>query len=268
MKTFSLIPAALFAAWLASAPALVEDAPLDAVQVEDDAELDADTLLSRIEERTAELETLRCRIRYTRTQGLLGDSQQRFGDFYYRTATDDDPTRLAINLDRLNIDGRGRPIEEWYIFDGNWLLERNHDDMTATRRELVPPGRESGDTLSLGEGSVPIPMRINKAEILASYDVEKLEDEPLGDTMLYHLRLTPRQDAEGEGEDEAQPLDLWFDAQTLLLSKVESLDGDDAIELLFSPSQMRPNVEIDAGVFSTELPSREDGWDVQEVPLQ
>ena len=90
--------------------------------------------------------------------GLLGDQQVRYGDFYYAARTDDSPNRFAILFDRMVVDGRARPMQTWFIFDGNWLLERDHEDKTAVRRELVAEGQGSlagGDADPLRQADRP-----------------------------------------------------------------------------------------------------------------
>lgn len=227
-------------------------------------------LLQEIEAAAAELKTLRARVRYSVDQGLLGDQQRRFGDFYYAVAIDDQPTRFAIHFDRLIVDDKARPIDRRYAFDGYWLLEENHDDKNATRYELVPPGRAQNDVLMLGGNEVPIPIRMKADRILQDYQVTRLADTKLGEQTLVHLRLTPR----SNGPATREPIDLWFDQQTKLLSKVTFLDNqgtedetdDDTIELLLS--LIRPNFEIAADIFATALPPASDDWQVQEVPLE
>lgn len=217
-------------------------------------------LLKKIEAESAKLNTLKTRVRYTRLQGLTGDEQVRFGDFYYAAGDKKTPTRFAMLFDRLKIDERLRPMETWYIFDGNWLLERDHEDKTAVRRELVPKGAERSDMLNMGEGQLPIPLKLKADEVLKQYKVQKLKDEPLGEQTLHHLKLTPR-----KGKD-ATPVELWFDSKTLLLQKIVTEEDGDKIELLFPAPKLNP--EIDDDVFDTALPDKKDGWQVQEVPIE
>ena len=217
-------------------------------------------LLEKIEAASAKLDTLTTRVRYTRIQGLTGDEQRRFGDFYYAAGNDDKPTQFAVMFDRLIIDERARPMKAWFIFDGNWLLERDHDDKTAVRREMVQKGAERPDVLNMGDNQMPIPLKLKADAVLKQYKVEQLEDEPLGEQTLHHLRLTPL-----KAGDKAEPMDLWFDNKTLLLQKVVTEEDGDEIELLFPTPKVNP--EIEAEVFDTKLPSTDDGWQVQEVPI-
>jgi len=219
-------------------------------------------LLKKIEAVSSETNTLTSRVRYTRIQTLTGDEQRRYGWFYYAAATDKAPTLFAVMFDRLIVDGKARRIENWFVFDGRWLLERDHDDKTATRRELVPDGAERDDTLSLGDGSMPIPLRLKADEVLDTYTVKRLEDEPFGEEqILLHLQLKPKQAKPGTA-----PLDLWFDKQKLVLHKVVTMEDADKIEMVFS--KVEPNAEIEEGTFDTELPDEDDGWQVQEVPIK
>ena len=235
----------------------------------DDAtqDLTAESLLAAIEAAAEDLATLRCRLRYTRIQGLLADEQQRFGTFYYTASNDEQSAQFAVHLDRLVMDDRLRPIDQWLVYDGRWLLERNAIDMTATRREVrsESDAAEPSDTLALDDQSIPIPLRLKKDEVLRDYDAQRLNDQPMGDWILYHLRLTPKPN--GEPNQNRTPLDLWFDSETLLLTKVVTTEGEDEIELVFAPSAMEPNAEIKPETFRTALPDAADGWEVQDIPL-
>ncbi|XAL99625.1 hypothetical protein OT109_18855 [Phycisphaeraceae bacterium D3-23] len=281
MKTHATLPTALFAAYLASmahSPPVLESEPAeppvklvqevagDVADAKAEGVAEAEQLLERIEQAAAQMQTLRCRVRYTRVQGLLGDEQQRFGDLFYAAANEDAPTRFAVHLDGLVLDDRMRTIDQWFIYDSRFLLERNQDDQTATRREMRPADAEDEDTLALDSGTIPIPLRLKKDDVLAQYDAVQLDDDTVGDWTLHHLELTPKQDA-AQGDDDPAALHLWFDSDTLLLTKVVTVEGNDQIELLFAPSEMQPNAEIAPGTFDTTLPDEADGWDVQDVPL-
>jgi len=218
-------------------------------------------LLEKIEAASATLNTFKTRVRYTRLQTLTGDEQRRFGDFYYDAGDDDEPTRFAVLFDRIVVDERARPMKTWYIFDGNWLLERDHDDKTAIRRELVPKGAEQSGMLNMGDGQMPIPLRLKADEVLKTYKVQQHVDEPFGEQTLHHLTLTPR-----KGKKDATPIDLWFDSETLLLQKIVTTEDTDEIEMLFPTP--KPNPEIKAETFDTAAPDKKDGWQVQEVPIE
>lgn len=261
----------LTAALLAALPVALQDAPPAepaAAEAAAQGEMTAESLLEQVEHAAEDMATLRCRVRYTKVQGALADEQQRFGTVYYAAPNEETNTRFAIHLDRLVMDDRLRPIEQWFVYDGRWLLERNVDRMTATRRELRTESEaaQDADTIVFDSQSVPIPLRLKKDDVLRDYTVTLLDDETLGDWTLHHLRLTPKPDA--EGNTDRIPMDMWFDSATLLLAKVYSVEGEDTTELLFAPNAMEPNAELAPGTFDTSLPDPADGWEVQEVPLE
>lgn len=252
-----------------SAQAVANDAlsqPANEAEAPGEVAVDAKAveLLNKIEAASAKLATLKARVMYSRVQALTGDEQVRFGDFYYRAAAEGRPTQFAVLFDRLVLDQakqRSRTMQTWYIFDGNWLLERDHEVKQATRRELVPKGGESDGELSLGNGRLPIPLRLQADKILKSYHVKLMPDEVVGDRRLHHLSLTPKQ-AGGKQE----PLDLFFHSETMLLYRVQTeIDGDPVTLNLPTP---KANAEIQPEIFATKLPKESDGWQVQEVPLQ
>ena len=219
-------------------------------------------LLQKIEAASSATVTLKSRVRYTRVQTLAGDEQRRYGDFYYAAGSDENPTHFAVLFDRMIVDGEAWRMQTWYIFDGRWLLERDHDKKTAVRRELVPEGAEQNDTLSMGDGQLPIPLRLKADEVLKTYQVVRLDDEPFGEEqVLIHLQLSPKQ-----AKSDTAPLDLWFDEKTLQLQKVVTMEDADQIELVFS--KIQANAPIDKGTFDTKLPEADQGWQVQEVPIQ
>ena len=61
-------------------------------------------------------------------------------------------------------------------------------------------------------------------------------------------------------------MELWFDSKTLLLQKVVTEEDGDEIELLFPTPKLNP--EIDEKVFDTKLPSKDEDWQSQEVPIE
>lgn len=224
-------------------------------------------LLNKIEAATAKLDTLKARIKYTRIQTLTGDQQERYGDFYYAASVDRTPTRFAVLFDRLVIADTkrsARPMQTWYIFDGNWLLERDHDAKQAVRRELVPKGGERDGIISLGGGQMPIPLKLKADEVLKAYHVKRLPDEPSKydkDTLLHRLELTPR-----KGGKDAAAMDLWFDRQTLLLFRLVTTENAEDIELILPKPEM--NAGIKPELFETTLPDADQGWQAEEVPLK
>jgi hypothetical protein len=236
------------------APPAAEDAPPAPAAAE--APTEVEQWLARIEARAAELKTLQAKVRIAVANALTGDEQARFGRLIYDAGP---PGRFSLHLDRLVMDGgRLERMDTWYVFDGRWLLERNHKDRQAVRRQIVPPDVDpaEADPLGLGRGPFPLPLRAKKTDVLARYKavvVEAAEGDPAG-TM--HLRLTPR---DGEGR-----IDLWYDRTTLLPVKVVSLAEDETTVTLTEPVTDEP---VKAESFDTSLPTQR-GWTTDVRPWE
>ncbi len=248
--TFVLL---LTTACVADPPAAVEQAPARPPAAEE-------AWLEKIEARAATLRTLAARLRIVVSNPVTGDEQVRFGDLLYDAGP---PGRFSVHLDLLVVDGgRGEKMNTWYVFDGRWLLERNHDTKTAVRRQVVPPEVDPADAdpLGLGKGPFPLPLRAKKDDILARYEVTLHEPADGDPPNTVHLRLTPR-DAAVAGPSR---LDLWYDRDTLLPVRAASIAEDETSVTLLKSTADDP---IDPAAFDTTPPT-ERGWTVEQRPWE
>lgn len=200
--------------------------------VADDEVRTAEQLLAALERADVGLVSLTADVLYDKVQSLMGDRQTRFG----RLAFVNDPAaagmsgptgskgrKFAINFDRLVVGDVERPAGQTYVFDGEWLLERDAVERLIVKTRLVAPGEEF-DPLAVGRGPLPIPIGQRKDEILSRYDArlvdveEGLAVEGVPDAEVEQLRgfvagcvqvrLTPR--AERAEEDELTDVRLWY----------------------------------------------------------
>ncbi len=226
-------------------------AKAEADDTADDAHTTADDWLLRLEEKSHQVATLSARMKYVTVQGLLQDEQTRFGDLVYAAPDPDHRAeRFALHLNRENIDGEQAPIDRWLIGDGHWLLDRDHDQRQATRRELAPD--------QAGTAALPIPLRVDRAALHRRYAITLGTTDP-DDADKIRLDFVPRDPQDGD------PLSVWFDRQRLLPVRAASIsdDGDQTQVFLF---RLEENADVPEDAFATDLP-HEPNWDVQIVPL-
>jgi len=226
------------------------------------AELTAEGWLTILEASASELQTLTARVRMTTVADLLDEETQRFGKLRYAAADDTyDAMRFAVRFERVKLDHLEN-IDQSYIYDGRWLLDRDAKDRTATRRQLVAEGESSG--FELGDGPFLLPLNLRKDRVQQKFAVELInaaEGDPASDAGTFHLRLIPKPAA---GTD-AQKIDLWFDRDTLLPLRAATLEADDD-QTIVDLFQLQANAELEDDAFDTSLPD-EDGWELQVVPL-
>ncbi len=215
-------------------------------------------LLDDIEAAAAQLKTLKANLRYDRVQGLLGDEQRRFGEFRYEAGP---PAKFDARFDRLLVDGAARKIDLRYTFDGVWLAERDSQDKTFTRRQMVDAD-EQGQPMKLGESPFVMPLDAKKADILARFAVELVEPSPEDPENSLHLTLTP---LPGVRMDQTR-IDLWYDRDSLLPRRVATLDDSQNTSII-DLMKVQTNRDLPDKSFDTAAP-RGGGWDVQVVPLE
>ncbi len=221
----------------------------------------AEIWLERIEAAAGGVTTLTAKLRYDRNQLLLGDEQRRFGTLVYQAGP---PPKFEVHFDKKFVDGAWSQPDLYYIYDGQWLLKRDHENKAAVRYQLVPDdGADAPDNpvpreMELGEGPFPIPLNLKKDRVLARFDVlvkPGHEDDP--DNSV-HLTLTPR---EGNETDLAV-IDLWFDRETLQPVSVSTLDESDT-QTVVHLNETELNAELPEQTFDTALPT-EPGWQTDE----
>ena len=215
----------------------------------------AEAWLVKVEQRASDIETLTAKLRYDNNQVLLGDEQRRFGTLVYEAGP---PPRFAIHFDRKMVDGHWTEPDLWYLYDGRWLLKRDHENKTAVRYQLVPEDQEAGGEMELGEGPFPIPLNLKKDKVLAKFEVELVdaaEDDPENSV---HLKLTPREDH----DTDLTQIDLWFDHETVLPVAVSSVD-DSETQTVVRLTETQINPVLPDQTFDTALPT-EPGWQTDE----
>ena len=219
----------------------------------------AEAWLGRIEAKATEIKTLKAKLRYDNNQQLLGDEQRRFGTLTYQAGP---PTGFVIHFNKKLVDGHWSEPDLYYIYDGRWLLKRDHENKTANRYQLVPDDQEVSDQIELGDGPFPLPLNLKKDKVLAKYNVavaEPVEDDPADSV---HLQLTPRD----QDSTDLTRIDLWFSRVTLLPMLVSSVD-DSETQTVVKLSDVKMNVEVDEKSFDTALP-KEDGWQTDETRIE
>lgn len=233
-------------------------------------------LLDKLEARGAKIDSYQAQVKYTREQGLLGDTQLRIGTIVYQAADTDAkrPARFAVRFTHLIADGVRRKRPRHYIFDGIWLAEVHMDSKQFIKRQVVAPG-ETFDPLKIGQGPFPLPLGQKRKDITNLFIAtvaDPAEDDPKNTT---HLHLVAKANPKtGKIAADYSLVDLWYDNDTLLPVKVKTIEGADEdeanitiVELLKAKENALSAMELDKQ-FSTETPPAGSGWFVEIKPLQ
>ncbi len=237
-------------------------------------------LLTALAEQDRQTTTLRGGVRYTIIHALENDMQVRYGQLAIRNADNEDAAqsrKYAVRFNLLEINDRQDVIEEHFIFDGRWFVERYPEEKQFTKRELVPQGekldpmelmRDAPFWVSLGRDQDRL-LDAYEASILPTTDgladnpdfpeLASLANQPhvAGTTQLM---LVPK---DGSGfEDDWEFVRIWINSESLLPALYIKQDwtGDLQIVELFEPQR---NAEIPAAIFDTTTPDARSGWRIQ-----
>jgi len=200
------------------------------------ADAEAVTWLKKLETRGAQLKSLEANLVYKKRNTISEELQTRTGRVYFAAADEqnDKPPRFAVSFEHLIVDAAARPHQIDFVFDGTWLVERNHATKQFFKRQVVPPGQKI-DPLRL-DGPFPLPMGQKHQAVLARFDVEIIppEGEAAKGPVLppLHLKLTPKKDApQIQGQKQFDRVELWYDRRTLLPVKVLTVEGASETEV-------------------------------------
>lgn len=298
MSTLLAILAALVTGLLrapAPAPLAPSDPPADPMPQASPAEQprtfqSAGELLDALERADRDIRTFGAKIRYTRLFEVQNDIQTRIGRLYFRTdppaqpgAEDQQRRRwVAVRFEELIVGPRVDKQENVWVFDGQWLVEKDPAQKQFTKRRMVRPG-EIFDPLRVGEGPffVPVGQRREDMELYFTASLrpaaEGLADEydPDRDALLkslagkleglIQLELVPKPHM--EQVEDFSIIRIWYDPQTLLPRASLSIDplGDVDVFELFQVDINEQKQPLPDGVFSVEPPKPDEGYHVEIV---
>jgi hypothetical protein len=191
----------------------------------------ADDLLNALETADQGLQSLTADVKYDRTFEIQGDRQIHLGRLWFvsdppKSAGDPPQRKFAIHFDRVFIGPVQRTQDKTYIFDGQWMMEKDGESKFFQKKQVVGPG-EHFDPLKVGEGPFVLPIGQRKGDILKRFNVELLpsgagldaakdateEDKQAAESAkgdvegAYQLKLTPR---DGAKDDDFSEVRLWY----------------------------------------------------------
>jgi len=272
---------------------------------------DADALLSALEKADEGMVTLTAKVVYEKTFEIQGDQQTRKGKLYFVNRDEakkgeagkpdagkgDAGTRgrkFAIVFDELWIGDVVRKDQEVFVFDGQWLVEKNFKEKNFIKRQVVPPG-ERFDPLRIGEGPFPLPLGQKKADIQKRYvatllpagdglkaaddaseaDKKVIEKRKAHTAGSWQVKLDPK--AEFAREDSFKEIRLWYKRGSggnlmPVMSRTVDTEGNVSVVALSDVQvqevgkPVNEKAKVPREIVDTESPSLKDGWnvDVQE----
>ncbi len=148
-----------------------------------------DEILDKLEVKGQAIKGLACELTYKYvTVFPVEDAQIKQGELLFARAEPN--PRFLIHFTKLIADGVIVEHGEYFLFDGEWLTERNDRGKTVTKRQIVRKGKRV-NPFRLGKGPFPLPFGQKREEILRTFTVT-LEAPAAGDPEnADHLHCVP-----------------------------------------------------------------------------
>ncbi|MFN7021903.1 MAG: LolA family protein [Phycisphaerales bacterium] len=256
----------------------------------DDKIADSDDLLAALETAGAKIRTLTADLTHinrkseleagqtiTKRGRLLFQNEPSPADSASGSPSATPPTHKSrlfqIEFTSVEFGDERHAEDQVFIFDGQWLVEKQPGNKQMFKYRVVPPGQTT-DPLAVGEGPFPIPIGQKKDRILERFYATLLPPEdgfpvPLTDDTgkpnpklawvkeTYQLRLMPKPTAR-ESRD-FQEIRLWYTRDHLLPRVARTLKPDEsADEILLT--NLQTDQPLPPGAFDT---AEKPGWNIQ-----
>jgi len=246
---------------------------------------DSDALLAALETSGNQIRTLTANLTHINRKSELeaGQVLTKYGTIAFQNepapAPATAPSKPVGKLFQIAFNeieyGKERHAEDQtFIFDGQWLVEKQFKNKQMFKYRVVPPGAaQLVDPLAIGEGPFPIPIGQKRDRILERFHATLMPSEdgfpqplnadgkpfpiPAWVKETYQLRLIPKINAR-ESRD-YQQIRIWYRKSDLVPQAAKTIKLDDSSDEIML-SKLGINGPLPAGAFeTTDLP----GWDIQ-----
>ena len=202
------------------------------------AKASVDEVLDALDQSGKSLEGFTATLTETTTDpnAALGNDKVRTGAIWFQKHGDDQ--RVRVLYDKVI---NGRLAEEHkieYLLEGPWLVDRNYDQKSETRRQVLEPGQKL-NLLKLGEGPFPLPVGQDKNDVKKAFDVQLVAPAKGDPANTIHLSLTPLPDT--HMAKKLSSLDLWVDRSSKMPAVIDTLDANKTQEHRIELSDLKLN---------------------------
>ena len=209
-----------------------------------------ESILKKLNEKTAELKTYQAKIQWTHTQPLFETVTLRKGNLYY--IKDPNNSKLRINFKTLKTDdSKEQKHRENFLFDGVWLMRTDYQNKSINHDQLAPADAPV-EPFEMVSRYFPILGFSGTEDLKKQFTIEYVEPEKKAYDLPAHLRLTPKPDSRYKGD--YTQIDFWIADKTNLPTKiVANSDETDIFEISFS--NIKINKKLKSNIFKVAKPS-------------
>jgi outer membrane lipoprotein-sorting protein len=221
----------------------------------------ADDILDALHDRGADLKDFTANVTLREIDNDTGLASARSGHVAYQLKSPGE-ARLHVVFDtKQEENGPAKPQKIEYLLDNGWLVDRDYQRRTETRRQVLRPG-EKVNLLKLGEGPFPLPIGQEKADVYRMFDVSQPKPEADAPN-LPHVTLTPK--AGTKLARRWSSIDVWVDPATNMPTRISTVDANKTTTRETELSNIQINTGANGGEF-TLAPVDPATWSLREEP--
>lgn len=147
-----------------------------------------EAILTALQNRSDGLKDIRCDVRFVEEDQINLTKRTKEGRIQFLMA--DPNPKFLIHFSRTEADGvLGK--QEWYLFDGQWLLQVLERLEQVTKQELASAGKKI-DLFDLENAPFPLPFGQKKDKMLQHFDIRIAEPIASDPPDTDHLLCTPK----------------------------------------------------------------------------
>ena len=208
-----------------------------------------ESILKKLNKKTANLNTYQAKIRLMHTQPLFETVTVRKGDLYY--IKDANNAKLRINFETLKQDdSKEQKHCEDFILDGVWLGRIDYQNKTISFDQLAPETAPV-EPFEMVSRYFPILGFSGTEDLKKQFGIEYIKPAKEADDWPIQLRLMPK--ADSRYKDSYTQIDFWIADKIDLPTKIIAQSNEtDIFEISFS--DIKINKKLKLNIFKVEKP--------------
>ncbi len=227
---------------------------------------DVEEILKAMEVAGENVQTIRCRVRYTVEDRLNIITKTKHGSILFKRSKPH--PMFLVEFTRTDVDDSVHRDREWWLLKDRWLIEAKAKSKTIIRREIVEQSGsgEEADLFDLEKSRIPIPFGQSRDQIVKNFEVTLVPAQMGDPDDCDHLLCRPRADV--PLAKEVKRLEYYVSKKHRLPLKIVVEDaGGGKVTIGEFEGITGEAINAEVGDSEFRLPDETRGFHVDEEPL-
>jgi len=222
--------------------------PADSILSSGDAEVDS--ILDRLEIKDKAVRDLRADVTHELIETFpVPETRTQIGIVLFKKIEPN--PKFLVRFDKYKAGGVVRDEKHWYVFDGEWLVERQDRTKRVIKRQVVPRGQRI-DVFKLGKGPFPLPFGQSRNDMLKNFQITRGSPGPGDPADADVLVCIPRE--ESELHERFKKVLFFIDRKLELPVRIRAERRQDTTTEQVTFDKLEVNTAMPASSFEIEIP--------------